>query len=67
MSNYLPGMHSTKVEPPIKFAAQINALDRIESLVQRLSKTNPKQRIGLLESFAIVHLNPIKGGSPRNL
>jgi|GEM_PF-3263187 len=41
----------TKVEPPINFAAQINALDTISPLVQRLPKTN-ERRIDLLQSLA---------------
>jgi tetratricopeptide (TPR) repeat protein len=44
----------TKVEPPINFAAQINALDALAPFVQRLSK-NPERRIELLQSLALVY------------
>ncbi|MEH2291985.1 hypothetical protein [Nostoc sp.] len=43
-----------KVEPPISFAAEINALDAIAPFVQRLSK-NPERRIELLQSLAIAY------------
>ncbi len=44
----------TLVEPPINFAAQINALDAIMPFVQRLSK-NPERRIELLQSLALAY------------
>lgn len=43
-----------KVEPPISFAAEINALDAIAPFVQRLSK-DPERRIELLQSLAIAY------------
>ncbi|MEH2440554.1 tetratricopeptide repeat protein [Nostoc sp.] len=43
-----------KVEPPINFAGEINALDAIAPFVQRLSK-NPERRIELLQSLAIAY------------
>ncbi|MEH1876518.1 MULTISPECIES: hypothetical protein [unclassified Nostoc] len=43
-----------KVEPPISFAGEINALDAIAPFVQRLSK-NPERRIELLQSLAIAY------------
>ncbi|MEH2423170.1 MAG: hypothetical protein V7K48_20335 [Nostoc sp.] len=43
-----------KVEPPISFATEINALDAIAPFVQRLSK-NPERRIELLQSLAIAY------------
>lgn len=43
-----------KVEPPISFATEINALDAIAPFVQRLSK-NPERRIELLQSLALAY------------
>lgn len=44
----------TKIQLPINFAAQINALDAIAPFVQRSSK-NPDRRIELLASLAIAY------------
>lgn len=44
----------TKFEPPINFAAQINALDAIAPFIQRSSK-NPERRIELLQSLALAY------------
>ncbi|MEH2251917.1 hypothetical protein [Nostoc sp.] len=44
-----------KVEPPISFAAEINALDAIAPFVQRLLSKDPERRIELLQSLAIAY------------
>ncbi|WP_414621064.1 hypothetical protein [Calothrix sp. CCY 0018] len=49
----LAGNAFTKIEPPINFAAQINALDAIAPFVQR--SKNPDRRIELLQSLAIAY------------
>ncbi|RUT04000.1 hypothetical protein DSM106972_049140 [Dulcicalothrix desertica PCC 7102] len=43
-----------KVEPPINFATQINALDQIAPFIKRASKNN-ERRIELLQSLALAY------------